>query len=288
MKLFNRISEFKTYRSSLPGSLGFIPTMGYLHEGHLGMIDQARQVCRHVVVSIYVNPTQFAPTEDLSRYPRDFNRDKQLLEARGVDAIFFPTDAEMYPKGFQTYVTVNELSRGLCGKTRPDHFRGVATVVMKLFQIVKPDIAFFGQKDAQQCAVIRRMVRDMDLDLEIQIAPIVRDQDGLALSSRNQYLSTEERMDALVLPGSLQIIREQILSGKMMTAQDVLDFFTDRIKNIQTIKLDYISVVDPLSLTNIDTWGEGDGEMLVAAAIWVGKTRLIDNVLVDLAHKLEA
>jgi pantoate--beta-alanine ligase len=284
MKILSKLSEIKVLRSSLSGPVGFVPTMGYLHEGHLSMVDAARKICREVFVSIYVNPTQFAPTEDLSRYPRDFERDCQLLESRGVDYIFFPSDADMYPDGFQTYVSVQELSRGLCGQSRPDHFRGVATVVLKLFSIVKPDIAFFGQKDAQQCAVIRRMVMDLNLDVEIRIAPIVRDHDGLALSSRNQYLSTEERRAALVLPRTLQALRERILQKQVSTQKAVQDWFMQEIGTESCIRPDYISVVHPLTLKEMGSWKPGDGEILVAAALWVGKTRLIDNQLIDLGN----
>lgn len=285
MKITNKIDELVRYRNSLSGTVGFVPTMGFLHEGHLSLVDAAKGECPHVFVSIFVNPAQFGPGEDLSRYPRDFDRDCELLRNRGVHCLFFPSAAEMYPDGYQTYVTVQDLSRGLCGDSRPDHFRGVATVVLKLFQIVRPDIAFFGQKDAQQCAVIRRMVQDLNLGLEIRVLPIVRDGDGLALSSRNKYLSTTERQEALVLPRSLKKIEQLARAGELTRRDQLHRFFSSELSAHSSLRLDYIEAVDPLNLHPLEDWSAGVSRLLVAAAVWVGGTRLIDNIMVDLPGK---
>jgi len=286
MKILKSIEEIKQLRKKLAGKVGFVPTMGYLHEGHLSLIDAAQKECQTVFVSIFVNPTQFAPNEDLSSYPRDFEKDKQLLEKRGVDFLFFPSESEMYPLGYQTYVSVEELSKGLCGRSRPDHFRGVATVVLKLFNIFTPDYAYFGQKDAQQCAVIRRMVLDLNLDVNIRVEPIVRDYDGLALSSRNKYLSKEERADALILPQLLQRLRHLILKGQISSRQEVIGLFHSELQAQEGVKPDYIDIVDPSSLISQEKCTAEKKRLLLAAAIWLGKTRLIDNVLIDFENHL--
>ncbi len=282
MKIISRIDELIQYRKSLDGTVGFVPTMGFLHEGHLSLVDAAKRECQHVFVSIFVNPTQFGPSEDLSRYPRDFEGDRKLLDARGIDCLFFPQVTEMYPEGYQTYVTVNHLSRGLCGSSRPDHFRGVATVVLKLFNIVRPDSSFFGQKDAQQCAVVRRMVKDLNLDVKIRTVPIVRDRDGLALSSRNKYLSSQEKSDALFLPRTLKKIAESAVEGKLTSSREAKRFFSEEMIPYSSIKPDYIEFVDPLDLHPVEYWSDGVSRIMIAAAVWVGSTRLIDNILVDL------
>ncbi len=281
MKIIDTIEEIKAIRNGLLGTVAFVPTMGYLHDGHLSLVDAAKKECQHLIVSIFVNPAQFGPSEDLSRYPKDFERDRHLLEERGVDYLFFPNAAEIYPNGFQTYVVVENLSQGLCGTSRPGHFRGVATVVLKLFHIVRPDTAYFGQKDAQQCAVICRMVRDLDLDVSIRIMPIIRDSDGLALSSRNQYLSEKERIDALILPRTLLQVCRLVKSDQIKSRQELIGFFNNELQANPVVVVDYIDVLDPLTMIPLETWTKATGQILVVAAVQIGRTRLIDNSVVD-------
>jgi pantoate--beta-alanine ligase len=256
--------------------LGFVPTMGALHAGHLSLLHAAKNSCDAVAASIFVNPTQFGPHEDLAKYPRPFEQDRVLLEREGVDLLFAPTVEEMYPAGAVTWVTVDGLSDKLDGKSRPGHFRGVTTVVTKLFHIVEPDVAFFGQKDAAQVAIIRRMVRDLCLPIEIVACPIVREADGLALSSRNVYLDPEQRKRALVLHRSLENVKEMVRSGVKnvgkLTAAGRAEFATE-----DSIRLDYFSIVDPQSL---DPVSEATDGTLVVVAAYVGNTRLIDNILI--------
>lgn len=258
-------------------TIGFVPTMGFLHEGHLGLIRIARKQADVVVLSIYVNPTQFGPNEDLAKYPRDFEWDAKLAAQEGVDIIFYPTDEEMYPQGFVTTVRVDQLTEGLCGASRPGHFDGVTTICAKIFNVVKPNFAIFGQKDAQQALVIRQMVRDLNLDLEIVIAPIVREADGLAMSSRNVYLSPDERQDALALRQSLQLA-ESIIQQSERNTSVVLQKMREFIESKSTTKIDYVEIVDAESLQPI---AELSGKVLIALAVFVGKTRLIDNVLIE-------
>jgi pantoate--beta-alanine ligase len=260
--------------------LGLVLTMGALHEGHLSLVRAAKAQCDAVAVSIFVNPTQFGPTEDLSRYPRPFERDCALLEKEGVDILFAPSAEEMYPRGEVTWVTVEGLSEKLDGRSRPGHFRGVTTVVAKLFNIVEPDIAFFGQKDAAQAAVIRRMVRDMNFAVEIAVCPIVRESDGLALSSRNAYLNPDERRRALVLHRSLQHIELSFRSGEKNAARLIIaakDIFADEPQ----VRMDYFEIVDPDTLDSVEQVSE---PTLVAVAAYVGSTRLIDNILLEPPH----
>ncbi|HWI61691.1 MAG TPA: pantoate--beta-alanine ligase [Symbiobacteriaceae bacterium] len=256
--------------------IGFVPTMGYLHEGHLTLMREARKECDYVVVSIFVNPTQFGPNEDFDRYPRDLERDMNLCATVPVDAIFHPSVAEMYPgTASTTSVKVSQLTEGLCGASRPGHFDGVATVVTKLFNIVKPDVAFFGQKDAQQVAVIRRMVLDLNMDLEIRPVPTVREADGLAMSSRNIYLSPEQRQAALVLSRSLRMAQERVAAGE----RDMLVLLADMKAMIAAEPLaaiDYVTIVDYDSLQPVE-WLEA--KALAALAVRFGKTRLIDNCI---------
>ena len=260
-------------------SVGFVPTMGYLHEGHKSLIDAARRENDKVVVSIFVNPMQFGPTEDLESYPdsypRDLDRDAKLCEDAGVDIIFHPEPEEMYDDGFCSYVDMNGLTTELCGKTRPIHFRGVQTVVLKLFHIVTPDRAYFGQKDAQQLAVIKRMVKDLNVDTQIIGCPIIREDDGLAKSSRNTYLNTEERKAALVLSRSLSIGKKLVEAGEK-DAKAVKDAITAEINKEPLAKIDYVDVVDFDTITPVD---EIKGTTLVAIAVYIGKTRLIDNFI---------
>lgn len=258
-------------------SVGLVPTMGYLHEGHRSLIDRAVAENDRVVVSVFVNPMQFGPGEDLESYPRDMDRDSALCEQAGADLIFHPEPSEMYRDDFSSYVDMNTLTGGLCGKTRPIHFRGVCTVVSKLFHIVTPDRAYFGQKDAQQLAVIRHMVSDLNFGLEVVGCPIVREEDGLAKSSRNTYLNQEERKAALVLSRSLGIGRELVQSGER-DAGVVIDAIRAEIAKEPLARLDYAEAVDWNTLNPVESI---DGEVLVAIAVYIGKTRLIDNFIIQ-------
>lgn len=259
-------------------SVGLVPTMGYLHEGHKSLIDKAVEQNDRVVVSVFVNPIQFGPTEDLATYPRDLDRDAALCESAGADLIFHPENEEMYFEDFCTYVDMEHLTKGLCGKTRPTHFRGVCTVVSKLFHIVQPDRAYFGQKDAQQLAVVRRMVRDLNFDLEIVGCPIVREEDGLAKSSRNTYLSEEERKAAVVLSRSLAKGKELIESGER-DAETIKKAIREVIDAEPLAKIDYVEVVNFDTIEAMDTL---DGTVLTAIAVYIGKTRLIDNFIMTI------
>lgn len=256
-------------------SVGLVPTMGYLHDGHKSLIVKAVSENDRVVVSDFVNPTQFGAGEDLDSYPRDIERDAAICEEAGADLIFHPEPEEMYFADNCTFVDMEQLTKGLCGKTRPTHFRGVCTVVSKLFHIVTPDKAYFGQKDAQQLAVIRRMVRDLNFDLEIVGCPIVREKDGLAMSSRNTYLSEEERKAALILHKSLMLGQEMAGRGE----RDAAKIKAAIIQNIETeplARVDYVEIVNPDTMENI---GQMEGAALIAMAVYIGKTRLIDNMI---------
>ncbi len=257
--------------------IGFVPTMGFLHEGHLSLMRQARRQCDLLVASIFVNPTQFGPNEDLDQYPRDFERDAALCEACGVDVIFFPPVDEMYASDSSVYIDEDLLSKGLCGASRAGHFRGVLTVVAKLFNMVQPDVAVFGQKDAQQAALIRRMVRDLNFPIEIIVAPTVREPDGLAMSSRNTYLSDEEREQALSLNRSLEKAKS-LFKGGETSSQRLDETMRAQIrKEGPMVDVEYIAIVDGESLEPVDVVAPGT---LIALAARVGKTRLIDNVVV--------
>jgi len=257
--------------------VGFVPTMGALHAGHASLIDAAAARCDYVVVSIFVNPTQFGPGEDFNRYPRPFDKDVAVCEEHGADAMFAPSAAEMYPRENLTWVNVEKLSEPLCGRFRPGHFRGVATVCTKLFNIVGPDVAFFGQKDGQQAAIIRRMVRDLNMPLEIVVCPTVREPDGLAMSSRNQYLSPGERKDAAVVYRSLCRGRELIGAGERDV--DVIRArMQETLEEVASMSVEYIGVVDAETLEDLD---RVRGRVLVAVAVHLARTRLIDNILVD-------
>ena len=258
--------------------VGFVPTMGYLHEGHESLIRKASEENDRVVVSIFVNPIQFGPKEDLSTYPRDLDRDSKVCKSAGADIIFHPENEEMYFKDFSTFVDMNGLTDGLCGKSRPTHFRGVCTVVTKLFNIVAPDRAYFGEKDAQQLAVIKRMVRDLNIDIEIIGCPIVREKDGLAKSSRNTYLSVEERNAATILNKSLTVAKEKIKAGERNSAA-IIKLIEETINSEKLAKIDYIEVVDSLSMEKVERIEKA---VLVAIAVFIGKTRLIDNFTYEL------
>lgn len=256
-------------------TVGFVPTMGFLHEGHQSLIERAARENDRVVVSIFINPIQFGKNEDLEKYPRDMERDSAVCARAGADLIFHPDKEEMYEEGFCTYVDMDDLTDTLCGKSRPGHFRGVCTVVMKLFNIVKPDKAYFGQKDAQQLAVVRRMVRDMNMDVEVVVCETVREGDGLAKSSRNVYLDREERAAAAILPEALRFVQEMIHTGIRKSAE-VEKAIRKEIASESRARLDYAEVVDPETLKHVDTI---EAPALVAAAVYVGNTRLIDNFL---------
>ena len=256
-------------------SVGLVPTMGYLHEGHKSLIDKAVEQNDKVVVSVFVNPIQFGPTEDLATYPRDLERDAALCEKAGAALIFHPEPEEMYFDDFCTYVDMDHLTKGLCGKTRPTHFRGVCTVVSKLFHIVQPDRAYFGQKDAQQLAVIRRMVRDLNFDLEIVGCPIIREEDGLAKSSRNTYLSAEERQAATILHKALTKGEELVKAGEI-EPEKVIAVIRETIESEPLAKIDYVEMVN---FDNMETLEQVEGSILTAVAVYIGKTRLIDNFI---------
>ena len=259
-------------------TVGLVPTMGYLHEGHASLVDEAVRQCDRVVASDFVNPTQFGPNEDLEAYPRDFDRDCALLEEHGCAMVFHPAVEEMYAPGAATYVEIlSDMPKQLCGKTRPIHFRGVCTVVSKLFNIVTPDKAFFGQKDAQQLAIIRQMVRDLSYGIEIVGCPIVREADGLAKSSRNTYLSEAERQAALVLSESVFLGQKMVAEGET-DANKIVTAMTEHIQAQPLAKIDYVSAVDGVTMDPVDRIA---GTGLVAMAVYIGKTRLIDNFIVE-------
>lgn len=259
-------------------TVGLVPTMGYLHEGHASLVDEAVRQCDRVVASDFVNPTQFGPNEDLEAYPRDFDRDCALLEEHGCAMAFHPAVEEMYAPGAATYVEIlSDMPKQLCGKTRPIHFRGVCTVVSKLFNIVTPDKAFFGQKDAQQLAIIRQMVRDLSYGIEIVGCPIVREADGLAKSSRNTYLSEAERQAALVLSESVFLGQKMVAEGET-DANKIVAAMTEHIQAQPLAKIDYVSAVDGVTMDPVDRIA---GTVLVAMAVYIGKTRLIDNFIVE-------
>jgi pantoate--beta-alanine ligase len=276
MLLLTTIAQARDWRAASEGSVGLVPTMGYLHAGHLSLVERARRENRRVAASIFVNPTQFGPGEDLARYPRDLERDRHLLAEARCDALFAPEAAEMYPPGAATFVDVGPVASPLEGERRPGHFRGVATVVLKLFGIVQPAHAYFGEKDAQQLAVIRRMARDLDLPVEIVGCPTVREPDGLALSSRNSYLTPAERRAAGVLFRALSAARELLLAGERR-GDALRQAMRGTLESEPLARADYVSVADPESFREL----EGvNGPALLALAAFLGRTRLIDNLRV--------
>ncbi len=275
MKVVSTLSELRSARKDLPDPFGLVPTMGFLHEGHLSLVRQAKQECRSVGVSIYVNPTQFAPTEDLEAYPCDLEHDLVLLEGAGADLVWTPSTGELYPPGAQTWVTVEQLTQVLEGAQRPGHFRGVTTVVAKLFNAFEPQRAYFGQKDAQQARVIQRMVKDLLIPSEVIVCPIVREPDGLAMSSRNTYLKGPERGAATVLNRALREAQASFRSG-VRAAEELRKTMRKILDHEPLAQTQYVSVADP------DTLIELEGEIeraLLSMAVYVGKTRLIDNIL---------
>ncbi len=282
MKIITLVSEMQAISRKLRlegKTIGFVPTMGYLHEGHLSLVRASKSECDVTVVSIFVNPIQFGPKEDLSRYPRDFERDKNMLEKEGVDFVFYPTVEDMYPDGFNTTINVEGVTKNLCGASRPGHFRGVTTVVGKLFNIVFPDKAYFGEKDYQQLITIKKMVRDLNFPIEIVGMPIVREKDGLAMSSRNTYLNAEERASALCLYKSILLAKQLIADGEK-NVKNILKSIEQLIKNTPFTKIDYVKFCDPETLEYIED-GEIKGRVLLALAVFVGNTRLIDNAILE-------
>lgn len=269
------VSELTSYRETLPSPVGLVPTMGYLHEGHLSLVRKARQECASVAVSVFVNPTQFGPAEDLAAYPRDLPRDLALLEETDADLVWTPTPEIMYPPGFQTWVTVEEITQRLEGAMRPGHFRGVTTVVSKLFNAVRPDKAYFGQKDAQQAAVIRQMVRDLNFQLQVVVCPIVREPDGLAMSSRNIYLDPQQRQAATVLYRSLCAGKEAFLSGER-DAGKLKEIVGAVLAAEPLAQAQYVSCADPDTLVELE---KVEDKALLSMAVFFGKTRLIDNLI---------
>ncbi|MCM8787097.1 MAG: pantoate--beta-alanine ligase [Candidatus Omnitrophica bacterium] len=256
--------------------VGFVPTMGALHKGHLSLVKTAKKDCDFVVVSIFVNPTQFGPKEDYKKYPRTFKKDKKLLEREGVDLVFYPTVKTMYPKDFSTYVQEVFLSNVLCGDSRPGHFKGVCTVVSKLFNIVKPDIAYFGQKDYQQAQIIKRMVADLNFGIKVKVLPIIREPDGLAFSSRNMYLDKIERKQATILFKALTLAK-QLIKGGIKDSNIIIKKMKKLILSQDFAKIDYIKIVDPKTLRDVE---KIEKKVVVALAVFIGKTRLIDNIIV--------
>jgi len=277
MQVVEPIFEIRALRQKLSGTVGFVPTMGYLHEGHLALVKQARIENSAVIVSIYVNPTQFGPREDFGAYPRDLNRDLELLREGGVDIVFVPSDDEMYSHEFSTWVDVKGVSERLEGAYRPGHFRGVSTVVAKLFNIVQPTKAYFGEKDAQQAVVIKRMVTDLNMVIEIVVVPTVRESDGLAMSSRNIYLSPEERKAATVLFRALTLAR-QLKEGGEKDAGKIRHQMTSLIQKEPLAQIDYVSIADAETLEELNLI---DRSALASLAVRIGKTRLIDNISLE-------
>ncbi len=280
MKIVTTIKEVKETINEWRArgqSVGFVPTMGYLHEGHASLMKEAKKQTDKVAVSIFVNPTQFGPDEDYDAYPRDLDHDAAICEEQGVDLIFHPSVEEMYGKNYNTYVTMETLGEELCGKSRPTHFRGVCTVVTKLFNIVNPDKAFFGQKDAQQFVIIKRMVKDLNMRVEVIGCPIVREDDGLAKSSRNTYLSPEERQAALILSQTIRLGQDMVKAGEK-NVNTLLSAMKEKIASEPLAKIDYVEVVDGETMQKVETIEES---VLVAMAVYIGKTRLIDNFIYE-------
>ena len=275
IKTIKEIKDIISNNKKQGKTVGFVPTMGFLHEGHLSLIRTAKKENDLVVVSIFVNPTQFGVGEDFESYPRDLDSDARLSESEGADIIFCPSISEMYPESYQTYVEVIEITNKLCGKSRPTHFKGVTTVVNKLFNIVEPHKAYFGQKDAQQVAVIQKMVKDLNMNIEVIPCPIIREADGLAMSSRNIYLNPEQRNTALILSKSLFTAKDMINKG-CLDAVEIKETIIKMLNNEPLAAIDYIEIVDALSLSDITTL---KGKVLIALAVKIGRTRLIDNIM---------
>lgn len=279
-KVITKINEMQYLSDRLRAEgkhIGFVPTMGFLHEGHVSLVNHIKPHCDVIVMSIFVNPTQFGPGEDFEKYPRDPERDKKMAQDAGVDIIFFPSAEEMYEKSHLTAIRVKKMTETMCGISRPGHFEGVTTVVLKLFNIVKPHTAVFGQKDYQQSLVIRKMVSDLNVDVNILTAPIIRENDGIAMSSRNKYLSAEERHDALALSESLRLAENMIKKGEH-SSEKIIQSMKNLIEQKKSVRIDYIKIADPGTLEDVEII---KGKTLVAVAAYAGETRLIDNVIVE-------
>lgn len=277
MQVIKTVADIRTLRQTLHGTVGFVPTMGYLHEGHLTLVKQARKENSAVIVSIYVNPAQFGPKEDFGAYPRDLDRDLELLQKEGTDIAFVPSDDDMYPPGFSSWVDVEKVTGRLEGTSRSGHFRGVATVVAKLFNIIQPTRAYFGQKDAQQVVVIKKMVDDLDMNLTVVVVPTVRESDGLAMSSRNSYLSPKERQAATILFKALTLARQLYRSGER-DAEKIRRQMTLLIQKEPLAQIDYVSIANADTLEELDLL---DGPTVASLAIGIGRTRLIDNMSLE-------
>jgi pantoate--beta-alanine ligase len=283
MQVINSVSEMQKIVHKLKKqskSIGFVPTMGYLHKGHLSLLARSVKDCDITVVSIYVNPLQFGPKEDLKKYPRDIKTDLKLCAHQCADYVFLPTDKQLYPQGYMTYVEVKGLTDGLCGKSRPGHFKGVTTIVNKLFNIVSPDIAYFGQKDAQQTLVIRKMVNDLHMSLTIKILPTIRESDGLAMSSRNVYLESNQRLDAVLLYQSLQKAK-QLISQKQTDSSKIISQMKRLLSQSEFATIDYIAIVDADTLEKVEKL-KAKTKVLIAMAVYIGQVRLIDNIIVKI------
>jgi len=281
MKIIRDIDQMKRFaraQERAGKTIGFVPTMGYLHDGHASLFEASGKENDISVVSIFVNPAQFGPKEDFKKYPRDLGRDEKILRQAGCDALFYPSKEDIYPEGYSTFVTVEGLSDMLCGKTRPGHFRGVSTIVTKLFEIVRPDKAYFGQKDYQQALILRTMAKDLNMDVDVKVMPIIREPDGLAMSSRNMYLDGQERADARVLSEG---IKKAVLMFKQgeRRSREVISEIKKMIAKKKTARADYIKIVDTVSLKDIDMIKD---KALLALAVYVGKTRLIDNIILGM------
>ncbi len=277
MQIIETTAEMQKVRRSIQGSVGFVPTMGYLHEGHLTLVQRSREANDRTIVSIFVNPTQFGPNEDFDRYPRDYPRDFAMLEKEKTDFVYLPTPSQMYPEGYNTWVEVYKVTDRLEGAIRPGHFRGVATVVNKLFNIIQPTRAYFGQKDAQQCIVIKKMVIDLNMNLEMIIVPTVREADGLAMSSRNIYLNPDERQQAVALNQSLVLAKKMWSAGEHDSLK-IRAAMIELIKKAPLGKIEYISIADALTLRELE---KAESPAVISMAVKFGKTRLIDNILLE-------
>lgn len=275
IKVIKTIKEMRKFRQSLSRSIGFVPTMGYLHAGHLSLVKLAKKENDYIIVSIFVNPKQFGPNEDFQKYPRDTDRDLRMLKKEKVDVVFLPDISELYPAGFETYISIEEITNRLEGAIRPGHFKGVATVVAKLFNIIQPARAYFGQKDAQQVVVIKKMATDLNIPVDLIIGKIVRETDGLALSSRNVYLNTKERKEATIIFKSLCLAQELVKKGERNSKKIKSEM--EKLINTTSGKIDYISIADKQSLDEVK---QIDKEALVSLAVRFGKTRLIDNIFI--------
>ena len=274
------VSTFELLKSK-GEKIGLVPTMGYLHKGHMSLISRARAECSKVIVSIFVNPMQFGPEEDFARYPRNFKKDCSLCQKAGADYIFFPSTDEMYEKDFKTFAEVQDLGDIMCGRERPGHFRGVCTVVLKLFNIIRPNIAYFGQKDYQQVVIIKKMIKDLNVPVEIAECPTVREKDGLAISSRNKYLSYDERKNAVVLFQSLKLAEELIINGQE-NLENIRKAAIEKLESTPFVsKIDYFDFRDNDTLCEIERIDQKAERILIASAIWIGETRLIDNILIE-------